>query len=67
MRSLDLGIIGNGTIGALIDSRAEIVWSCFPRLDADPLLCSLLRERHGKNDFGFFAIDLVDLADSQQH
>ncbi|MFY9328458.1 MAG: glycoside hydrolase family 15 protein [Georgfuchsia sp.] len=67
MQSLDLGIIGNGTIGALIDSRGEVVWSCFPRLDGDPLFCSLLRGGHGKDDFGFFTIDLVDLAESQQH
>jgi hypothetical protein len=26
-----------------------------------------LREEHGKDAFGFFAIDLIDLADSQQH
>lgn len=67
MQSLDLGIIGNGTIGALIDSRAEVVWSCFPRLDGDPLFCSLLRAGRGKEAFGFFTIDLVDLASSQQH
>lgn len=66
MQSLELGIIGNGTIGALINPHAEIVWSCFPRLDGDPLFCSLLRKGHGKDDFGFFAIDLIDLADSQQ-
>ncbi|MFY9329748.1 MAG: glycoside hydrolase family 15 protein, partial [Georgfuchsia sp.] len=40
--------------------------SCFPRLDGDPLFCSLLRDGHGKEDFGFFAIDLIDLADSRQ-
>ncbi|CAG4885298.1 Glucoamylase [Georgfuchsia toluolica] len=66
MQSLDLGIIGNGTIGALVDPHAEVVWSCFPRLDGDPLFCSLLREGHGTDDFGFFVIDLVDLADSEQ-
>jgi GH15 family glucan-1,4-alpha-glucosidase len=66
MRSLDLGIIGNGTVGALIDSRAEVVWSCFPRLDGDPLFCSLLRDGNSESDFGFFAIDLIGLVDSQQ-
>ena len=66
-QSLDLGIIGNGTIGALVDSRAEVVWSCFPRLDGDPLFCSLLRDDHGKDGVGFFALDLSNFSSSQQH
>ena len=32
MTSLDLALIGNGTIGALIDPQGEIVWACFPAL-----------------------------------
>lgn len=35
--SLDLGLIGNCRIGALVDERGEIVWSCMPRFDGDPL------------------------------
>lgn len=31
MRNLDLALIGNCTLGALIDERAEMVWACFPR------------------------------------
>ncbi|HEX6141163.1 MAG TPA: glycoside hydrolase family 15 protein [Geminicoccaceae bacterium] len=42
MSSLDLGIIGNCTISALIDREARIVWSCVPRFDGDPVFCSLL-------------------------
>ena len=42
MSSLELGLIGNGTIGCLLNARAEIVWGCFPRFDADPAFCSLL-------------------------
>jgi len=40
--SLELGLIGNCRIGALIDERGEIVWSCLPRFDGDPVFCSLL-------------------------
>ena len=66
MRTLDLGLIGNSSIGALIDPVGEIVWMCLPRFDGDPVFCSLLRERHADTDFGFFAIDLVDLVRSEQ-
>ena len=37
MSTLDLGVIGNGTVAALIDSSATINWWCFPRLDSDPV------------------------------
>ena len=35
-RSLDLGVIGNCEIAALVDESASIVWCCLPRMDADP-------------------------------
>ncbi|MGE5384480.1 MAG: glycoside hydrolase family 15 protein [Betaproteobacteria bacterium] len=65
--NLDLALIGNCAVSALIDSQAEIVWSCLPRFDGDPVFCSLLRERQGNGDWGFFAIDLADLERSEQH
>ena len=40
--SLERGLIGNCQIGALIDERGEIVWSCLPHFDGDPIFCSLL-------------------------
>ncbi len=68
MTSLDLALIGNGTIGCLVNPRAEIVWGCFPRFDGDPVFCSLLREPTRDEDFGFFAVDLIDRArDEQQY
>ncbi|MGH8215096.1 MAG: hypothetical protein ACREPZ_05330, partial [Rhodanobacteraceae bacterium] len=54
--SLDLGIIGNGTINALIDARGRIVWHCVPAFDGDPVFCSLLSPKLG--DTGFFDIAL---------
>ncbi|HKP28470.1 MAG TPA: glycoside hydrolase family 15 protein [Gemmatimonadales bacterium] len=66
MKSLDLALIGNGTIGALVDHVGEIVWACFPRFDGDPMFCSLLRDGGSEGDFGLFAIDLVDLERSEQ-
>ena len=42
MRDLDLALIGNGTIGLLVDAAGSIVWGCFPRFDSDPTFCALL-------------------------
>jgi len=62
--SLHMGVIGNCTISALIDSRARIVWSCMPRFDADPVFCSLLGGADGAS--GSWAIELQDLAETRQ-
>lgn len=64
MSSLDLALIGNCTIGALIDEQAKLVWGCFPRFDGDPVFCSLLKE---SEDDGFFAIELADCQHTEQH
>src|SRR2546428_2936179 len=66
MTSLDLALVGNGTIGALVSPLSEVVWACFPRFDGDPVFCSLLRERAGDTDFGFFAVDLIDVVKDEQ-
>jgi GH15 family glucan-1,4-alpha-glucosidase len=63
MASLDLGIVGNCTISALIDRSGTVVWSCFPRFDGDPLFCKLLDE---DGERGFYSIELHDLAEVQQ-
>lgn len=59
MTSLNLALIGNSNIAALIDARGAIVWSCMPRFDSDAVFCSLLREGQENEDFGFFAIELA--------
>ncbi|MCE1226420.1 MAG: glycoside hydrolase family 15 protein [Geobacteraceae bacterium] len=64
--SLDLGLIGNGTIGALIDAQAEIVWCCMPRFDGDPVFCSLLREHTNHDSFGYCSIELVEQIATEQ-
>ena len=66
MTSLDLGLIGNGTIGALVNPLGEIVWACFPRFDGDPAFCSLLRDRGGEEGFGFLAVELIDFVKGEQ-
>ena len=66
MTSLDLALIGNGTVGALVNPGGEIVWACFPGFDGDPSFCSLLRERRGDEDYGFLAVELLDCAREEQ-
>ncbi|MEM9740673.1 MAG: glycoside hydrolase family 15 protein [Pseudomonadota bacterium] len=40
--SLELGILGNGTVAALVDHNASISWMCLPRLDGEPVFNALL-------------------------
>jgi len=66
--SLDLGVIGNCSFGALIDREARIVWSCMPRFDSDPVFCQLLNDGHAveKGVHGVYQIMLAGLARSEQ-
>ncbi|WP_411833703.1 glycoside hydrolase family 15 protein [Pseudoxanthomonas mexicana] len=63
--SLDLGVVGNGSFGALIDRRGRVVWSCLPAFDGDPAFCALLSPRG--HDGGDCAIELEDHAGGEQH
>lgn len=63
--SLDLGIIGNSVIAALIDRQARIVWHCAPRLDGDPVFCDLLSPKIEGD--GHFSIELRGLQQTSQH
>lgn len=66
MSSLDLGIIGNCGVGALIDKQGRIVWCCLPRFDGDPVFNALM---HGENEDdaeGAFSLILEDLSHSEQ-
>ena len=64
--SLELGLIGNCRIGALIDERGEIVWSCLPRFDGDPVFCSLLREHADGEGSGYCVVELIDQVEAAQ-
>jgi len=66
LSDLNLGIIGNCQISALIDDKATIVWSCLPQLDADPTFCQLLRADSESGLPGYFAVEILDYARSQQ-
>ena len=66
MQTLDLGLIGNGTISALITPQGDIVWSCMPRFDGDPVFSSLLTPTDSLDASGKFAIEVADLESSEQ-
>lgn len=66
MNSLDLGLIGNCCISALVDQRGRIVWCCLPRYDGDPVFHALLGAPASAADGGVFAIDLDDVQETTQ-
>ncbi|HKY19542.1 MAG TPA: trehalase-like domain-containing protein, partial [Rhizomicrobium sp.] len=47
---VDLAVIGNGRIAALIDGTGRLVWWCFPRFDSDPVFSRLIA---GDEEKGF--------------
>jgi GH15 family glucan-1,4-alpha-glucosidase len=65
-RNLDLAVIGNCEVAALIDADATIVYCCLPRLDGDPVFCALIDGGPRPDERGVFAIDLLDCAEKRQ-
>ncbi len=67
MSGLELGLIGNGSVSALINGRGDVVWFCNPRFDGDPVFCSLL---DGSPETpcadGTFQVELENLHRSRQ-
>ena len=49
----------------MIDAAGQFIWGCFPRLDGDPVFCSLLAGSES-GDFGVFGIDLLDTVRTEQ-
>ena len=62
---LDLAVLGNCAIAALVDQRARIQWCCIPRFDGDPVFCNLLRDPKLEPD-GVFEIEMIGFARSRQ-
>ncbi len=68
MRNLSLWPIGNCQVSALIDEKAGFVWGCAPRVDGDPLFCSLLDgkdEEEGSR--GEWRLSIEDHVSVDQH
>ncbi|HXI87810.1 MAG TPA: glycoside hydrolase family 15 protein [Parvularculaceae bacterium] len=60
-QNLDLGVVGNGAVAALIDANGAVAWLSMPRFDGAPIFNALLS---GK---GAFAIELANVARSTQY
>lgn len=64
---LELGLIGNGTVSALLNRSGQVVWFCNPRFDGDPVFCSLLDgDPNRPEPDGTFAIELDGVERSEQ-
>jgi GH15 family glucan-1,4-alpha-glucosidase len=64
--SLDLAMIGNCTVSALIDRRGRLVWCCMPRFDGDPVFCALIDSPQGAGPEGTMAVELENFARAEQ-
>ena len=64
--SLELGLIGNCHIGALINNQAEFIWYCLPRFDGDPVFNSLLNEHPDREGYGYYVIELLEKEATEQ-
>ncbi len=54
--NLELSPIGNGQVSALVDQTGDFVWACIPRVDGDPVFCSLLNG--DRRDLGSWRFEL---------
>ncbi|SIP88679.1 Glucoamylase (glucan-1,4-alpha-glucosidase), GH15 family [Paracoccus thiocyanatus] len=65
MQTLDLGVIGNSAVAALIDPAGTLNWMCLPRLDGDPVFCALLGPP-GEPGEGAWSLRLCDQVSTSQ-
>jgi GH15 family glucan-1,4-alpha-glucosidase len=64
--SLDLALIGNCAIGALVDRRGTVVWCCMPRFDGDPVFHALLDPPSLQASDGCMMVELEHLVRVEQ-
>lgn len=62
--SLELWPIGNCQMSAMVDERGAITWGCIPRVDGDPVFCSLLNG--DRKDDGVWRFELVGQVSARQ-
>ncbi len=56
--SLELALIGNCSLSALVDRGGSIVWCCIPRFDSPPVFDALLRSPEGLPLDGAMTVEL---------
>lgn len=64
MSSVDLGVIGNGMFGALVDGRGRFVWCCMDNFDGDPVFNCLVN--NGSDKTGFYDVVLEGCERAEQ-
>ena len=64
--NLDLALIGNCTVSALVDKHARIVWSCFPRFDGDAIFSQLVDNGADGPEGSHFGIEIEGLVRTEQ-
>ena len=64
--SLELAVIGNCQVSALVDELGRMVWACMPRFDSDPVFCALLMGDQRQIERGVFEIVLEDFVRAEQ-
>ncbi len=63
---LDLALIGNCAVSALVDRRAAVVWCCMPRFDGEPIFHALLDGGRPLDEASVLAVELEGFARSEQ-
>lgn len=62
--NLELWPVGNCQVSGLIDRTGALVWGCVPRVDGDPVFCSLLNG--DKRDEGVWRFELEGQVSARQ-
>lgn len=65
--SLELAVIGNCQVSALVDEVGRMVWACMPRFDSNPVFCALLSGDPQRVERGVFEVVLEDFVRAEQH
>ncbi len=64
--SLNLALVGNCAISALVDMSGAVVWCCMPRFDGDPIFHALLNSANGLPREGSMAVELEGVVRTEQ-
>lgn len=63
--NLELWPIGNCQVSALIDTEGAFAWGCVPRVDGDPVFCTLLNG--ARRDEGVWRFEIEGQVSATQH
>ena len=64
--SLELAVIGNCQVSALVDETGRMVWACMPRFDSNPVFCALMKDDEQPVERGIFEVVLEDFDRAEQ-